>query len=88
MRFVVFCRSALTVSMLSDVYAQINPATLNGLEWRGIGPAATGGRIADLAVVKSPGQADIIYVATSTGVSSKASTREFRSRRFSITPAR
>jgi photosystem II stability/assembly factor-like uncharacterized protein len=57
----------LACSMLSQIYAQVNPATLHGLEWRGIGPAATGGRIADLAVVKSPGQADIIYVATTTG---------------------
>jgi photosystem II stability/assembly factor-like uncharacterized protein len=57
---------AVTFSILSHVDAQVNHATLN-LEWRSIGPAATGGRIADLAVVKSPGQADIIYVATTTG---------------------
>ena len=66
MRFAVLA-VAFTFSMLFHVSAQINPATLNGLEWRGIGPAATGGRIADLAVVKSAGQADIIYVATTTG---------------------
>ncbi len=66
MRFAVLA-VAFTFSMLFRVSAQINPATLNGLEWRGIGPAATGGRIADLAVTKSPGQADIIYVATTTG---------------------
>ncbi len=47
--------------------AQVNPASLHGLEWRSIGPAATGGRIADLSVVQSPGQADMIYVATTTG---------------------
>src|SRR5262249_29126964 len=47
--------------------AQIDRATLSGFEWRSIGPAATGGRIADLAVVKTSGQADIIYVATTTG---------------------
>jgi len=63
---------AIAFSMLSSVSGQgnppaINPATLNGLEWRGIGPAATGGRIADLAVVKSAGQADIVYAATTTG---------------------
>ncbi len=57
---------AVTFSILSHADAQVNHATLN-LEWRSIGPAATGGRIADLAVVKSPGQADIIYVATTTG---------------------
>jgi photosystem II stability/assembly factor-like uncharacterized protein len=60
---------ALAVSFFlpSHVDAQINSTMLGGLEWRGVGPAATGGRIADLAVVKSPGQADIIYVATTTG---------------------
>ncbi len=54
-------------SIVSPVRGQINTAALSGLEWRSIGPAATGGRIADLAVVKSAGQADIIYVATTTG---------------------
>ena len=58
---------AFTLSMLSPVCAQIKPAALTGLEWRGIGPAATGGRIADLAIVKSPGQADTMYVATASG---------------------
>src|ERR1700722_7917959 len=66
MRFSVLA-VAFSFSMLFHVSAQVDPAMLNGLEWRGIGPAATGGRIADLAVVKSPGQADIIYVATTTG---------------------
>jgi photosystem II stability/assembly factor-like uncharacterized protein len=59
MRFAVF---AIAFSL--SIHGQIS---LNGLEWRGIGPAATGGRIADLAVVKSPGQADIVYVATTSG---------------------
>jgi photosystem II stability/assembly factor-like uncharacterized protein len=58
---------AVALSILSPVRAQINSAALSGLEWRSVGPAATGGRIADLAIVKSPGQADIIYVATTTG---------------------
>jgi photosystem II stability/assembly factor-like uncharacterized protein len=58
---------AVTFSILSPMGAQITSATLGGLEWRSIGPAATGGRIADLAVVKAPGQADIIYVATTSG---------------------
>ena len=57
----------LAFSILPRAHAQIPSATLDGLEWRGIGPAATGGRIADLAVVKATGQADIIYVATTTG---------------------
>lgn len=57
---------AATIS-ISLINAQMTPAALSGLEWRSIGPAATGGRISDLAVVKSPGQADIIYVATTSG---------------------
>jgi len=40
---------------------------LDGLEWRGIGPAATGGRIADIAVSKVAGEPAEIYVATTTG---------------------
>src|ERR1017187_7766886 len=43
------------------------PAMLNGLPWRGIGPAATGGRIADIAVAKVPGAPSEIFVATTTG---------------------
>ena len=66
MRIAVYAL-AFTLSMLSPVYSQINPAALTGLEWRSIGPAATGGRIADLAIVKSAGQADTMYVATTSG---------------------
>ena len=40
---------------------------LNGLAWRGIGPAATGGRITDLDVVRTPGRPSEIYVATASG---------------------
>jgi photosystem II stability/assembly factor-like uncharacterized protein len=40
---------------------------LNGLQWRSIGPAATGGRIADIAVAKVPGAPSEIYVGTTTG---------------------
>jgi photosystem II stability/assembly factor-like uncharacterized protein len=60
----------LTITALTLTFslsAQINPTMLRGLEWRSIGPAATGGRIADLAVVKATGQADIVYVATTSG---------------------
>jgi hypothetical protein len=73
---------AVTFSILSHVDAQVNHATLN-LEWRSIGPAATGGRIADLALVQSSGQAGIIYVATTTGEFSRTSTLEFPARRYS-----
>jgi photosystem II stability/assembly factor-like uncharacterized protein len=61
-------RLAVTALALTfSIHAQMNPSSLTGLEWRAIGPAATGGRIADLAVVKAPGQADIVYVATTSG---------------------
>jgi len=49
------------------LFGQVNPAMLEGLQWRSIGPAATGGRIADLAIAKTPGQADQIFVASTTG---------------------
>ncbi|HTS26547.1 MAG TPA: hypothetical protein VMH81_11780 [Bryobacteraceae bacterium] len=45
----------------------ISPSLLNSLQWRSIGPAATGGRIADLAVARIPGAPSEIYVATTTG---------------------
>ena len=45
----------------------VSPALLGGLQWRGIGPAATGGRISDLAFGKVPGQPTQIYVATASG---------------------
>jgi photosystem II stability/assembly factor-like uncharacterized protein len=40
---------------------------LNGLDWRSIGPAATGGRISDLSVVRSPGGIAEIYAGTASG---------------------
>ncbi|HUI55384.1 MAG TPA: hypothetical protein VLY04_10455 [Bryobacteraceae bacterium] len=45
----------------------VDPAIFGGLQWRGIGPAATGGRIADFAIAKVPGEPATIYVATTTG---------------------
>jgi len=58
---------AVAFSAFAQVPSEIPTGVLHGLEWRSIGPAATGGRIADLAVVKAPNQADIVYVATTTG---------------------
>lgn len=43
------------------------PEQLAALEWRGIGPAATGGRIADIAGVRVPGEPAEVYIAVSTG---------------------
>jgi photosystem II stability/assembly factor-like uncharacterized protein len=45
----------------------VTSSMLNGLEWRSIGPAATGGRIADIAVSQAPGQPFELYVGTTSG---------------------
>src|ERR1017187_6409346 len=45
----------------------VPPAMLNGLPWRGIGPAATGGGHAGIAVAQGPGAPSEIFVATTTG---------------------
>ena len=51
----------------ADLPQTLSPSLLGAFQWRGIGPAATGGRIADLAIIKPPGQPQQIYVATTTG---------------------
>ena len=61
---IVSLASAQTTGVRDAVVA---PELLGGLQWRGIGPAATGGRISDLAVSKTPGQPTTIYVATASG---------------------
>ena len=43
----------------------LTAATFSGLEWRGIGPAFTSGRIADLAV--DPRNSRVWYVAVASG---------------------
>ena len=58
---IVLLSAALAVS------ETLSPSLLGGFQWRGIGPAATGGRIADLTVVAVPGQPQQIYVASTTG---------------------
>src|SRR5437899_1220340 len=45
----------------------VAPSMLNGLPWRGVGPAATGGRIADIAVARISGAPSEIYVGTTSG---------------------
>jgi photosystem II stability/assembly factor-like uncharacterized protein len=62
--------AAVVLAFIPGALAQsisVAPGMLNGLQWRGIGPAATGGRIADIAVAKVPGAPSEIYVATTTG---------------------
>src|SRR5687768_9199275 len=65
MRFFVLL--AVISTGLAQTPAPVTPDLLNGLQWRSIGPAATGGRIADLAVSQVPGKTDEIYVATTSG---------------------
>jgi photosystem II stability/assembly factor-like uncharacterized protein len=43
----------------------IDPAVLNGLEWRSIGPGAMGGRISGIEGV--PGNPRLLYAATGSG---------------------
>jgi photosystem II stability/assembly factor-like uncharacterized protein len=59
---------ALAALLSFAASAQLLPPDQSAaLEWRGIGPAATGGRIADLAVSRVPGQPAEVYVATTSG---------------------
>ena len=60
-------RLGLLLVALSAWSQTVPPSLLQGLQWRSIGPAATGGRIADLAVSRTPGEPLKIYVATTTG---------------------
>src|SRR5260221_62346 len=62
---IAFAFSALAQTTAPSM--SVAPSLLNGLQWRGIGPAATGGRIADIAVAKVPGAPSEIYVGTTTG---------------------
>src|SRR6185436_17457391 len=45
----------------------LDAAALRTLRWRSIGPANTGGRVADLAVGRVPGLPDAIYVGAASG---------------------
>jgi photosystem II stability/assembly factor-like uncharacterized protein len=65
----IMCRlAAVFLVTIAFLRAQNVPSEmLAGLQWRSIGPAATGGRISDLAVYKAPGRPTTIYVATATG---------------------
>ena len=45
----------------------LTTAMLRGLTWRGIGPATMSGRIADVAIARSPGAPDALYVGASIG---------------------
>ncbi len=45
----------------------LDAALLEGMRWRGVGPATMSGRIADVAVARTPGAPDALYVAGSIG---------------------
>jgi photosystem II stability/assembly factor-like uncharacterized protein len=59
--------AGLTPSPLRAQSPAVDPALLDALTWRSIGPANTGGRIDDFAVARVPGAPDAIYVATASG---------------------
>ncbi len=52
-------------SQTSSEKQKIDPSVLSNLEWRNIGPAVTGGRIVNFAVVES--NPNIIFAATASG---------------------
>jgi photosystem II stability/assembly factor-like uncharacterized protein len=59
---------ALAALLSVSASAQVLPPEQSAaLEWRSIGPAATGGRIADIAVSRVAGQPAEVYVATTSG---------------------
>ena len=61
-------RLAVLIALPAIAAAQVvAPSMLNALEWRSIGPAATGGRIADLAVARTQGKPLEIFVGTTSG---------------------
>lgn len=67
MRFTPRLALAIAIIALRSPGQTVEPGMLNGLQWRGIGPAATGGRIADIAVAKIPGAPSELYIATTSG---------------------
>ena len=60
------CVATAVLAFAGAAFAQIDSDTFGGYEARPIGPAQTGGRIADLAVVHE-GQKLTIYVGTAAG---------------------
>ena len=64
----VMVRLPLPILLAVAASAQVLPlAQWAALEWRPIGPAATGGRIADIAAARVPGEPAEIYIATASG---------------------
>lgn len=60
------CRWLLLATAVSAFAASVSdPALLNGLAWRSIGPAVMGGRISDIDAVA--GDPSVVYVASGSG---------------------
>ena len=57
----------LAAAVCAAAAQQVPASAVRGLHWRSIGPAATGGRIADVTGVVTPGEPETMYVATATG---------------------
>jgi photosystem II stability/assembly factor-like uncharacterized protein len=65
----IFCLAVSVIALVPTAFAQdvtLDSDTLSGLPIRAIGPAATGGRIADIAAVHE-GQRLTIYVGSASG---------------------
>lgn len=67
MRFVIRLGAALFALANSAAAQPVTPGMLSGLQWRSIGPAATGGRIADIATSQVLGEPIHIFAATTSG---------------------
>lgn len=52
---------------LAAAAQQVPASALDGLAWRSIGPATTGGRIADLTAITVPGEPQEMLVGTASG---------------------
>ncbi|MGH9416004.1 MAG: WD40/YVTN/BNR-like repeat-containing protein, partial [Terriglobales bacterium] len=66
-RIVPVFAALLAIFGLAAAAQQIPASAVAGLAWRSLGPAATGGRIADFAVAHPPGQPETMYVGTASG---------------------
>lgn len=59
--------AAVLALALVPAFAQIPASAVSGVHWRSIGPASTGGRIADFAVAQVKGEPEVMYVGTASG---------------------
>src|SRR5690349_5014583 len=62
----VLCFASLTLTLAAAQEITLESDTISGLPIRSIGPAATGGRIADIAAVRE-GQRLTVYIGSASG---------------------